>query len=337
MEKRETDQHPQESFFHALFHRLPKWGQRLVEKGSWHSAAVGYLVCLLLLGIALCAAYVEQRIGVPPYISGAPIAFVTIIVAWLWGIGPTVFAIVLGFILLDSFVIPPYGIFTFNNDWEDVLIYGPYILGELIVILIVARRERVQRRALATEREVCTQKKREIRLKNTFFSRASHELKTPLTSIQCQAQLASRRLARLEPTASELQSLRMSLEKINAQTHHLHVLINDLLDVSSLSSGKLPLQLTESNLGNLCREVITDQQAFSGRHIELELPSDPVILQVDSQRLTQVLINLVNNALKYSPKNSPVYVYMNYTSYHVIYTVRNTGHPIPQAHIPQKG
>jgi signal transduction histidine kinase len=351
MEKREIDQRPQQTIFQSLHHHLQEWRQRLVGEGLWHSTAVGYLVCLFLEGIALFASYMEQRVSVQPYIASAPFSLITILVAWLWGIGPAALAIVVGFFLLDVFVIPPYGIFTFNG-WEDTILYGSYILGALIVLLIVAQRERSQQRAFAVEREMYVQEKevayralfrsnqrleefsqqfeRENRRKDLYFSQASHELKTPITAVLMQTQLALRRLTKLQPTESELLSLHIGLSQIEAQTHRLNALINDLLDMSSLRSGRLLLRFTECNLGELCCKVATEQQASSDRRIELELPSDPVILQADCQRLTQVLINLITNAIKYSRGNSPVRVCVSQEFPHAICTVHNTGSPIPQ-------
>jgi signal transduction histidine kinase len=351
MEKREIDQRPQQTISQGLCHHLQEWRQRLVGEDLWHSTAVGYLVCLLLEGIALFASRMGQRIGVQPYIYSAPFSLITVLVAWLWGIGPAVFAIVVGFFLLDVFVIPPHGVFTFNG-WGDIILYGSYILGELIVLLIVAQRERSQQRAFAAEREMYVQEKevahralfqsnqrleefnqqfeKENRRKDLYFSQVSHELRTPVTAVLIETQLALRRLAKLQPTDSELQSLHIRLSQIEAQTHRLNALINDLLDMNSLRSGRLLLRFTECNLGKLCCEVATEQQASSDRRIELELPSDPVILQADCQRLTQVLINLITNAIKYSPENSPVSVCVSQEFPHVICTVHNSDHPIPQ-------
>lgn len=227
--------------------------------------------------------------------------------------------------------------------------YGPWLLGQLVVMLIVVQRERAQQRAIVAEREVHLREKaealaysnqqieqlnrqfeRENQIKDIYFSQASHELKTPLTTIQGQTQLALHRLAKLQETASGLLSLSISLEKIEKQTHHLHTLIDDLLDTSSLSSGRIPLRLAPCHLGNLCRKVVTDQQTLSGRRIELELPLDSVILQADCQRLTQVIINLVTNALKYSPEDSVVRTRMSLEFSHVIIAIHNDDHPIPQ-------
>ena len=232
--------------------------------------------------------------------------------------------------------------------------YGPWLLGQLVVILIVAQRERAQQRALAAEREARLHEKAEanhalaqsyrqleqlnhqlegeIQLKDIFVSRASHELKTPITTIRGQTQLILRRLAKSQSTAPELRSLHPHLEKIDVQTHRLHTLIDDLLDISSLNSGRTSLRLALCNLRSLCHEIVEDQRTLSDRAIELDLPSDPIMLQADCQRLTQVIVNLITNAAKYSPENTVLRVCMTQEPSCVIFTVHNDGPAIPQEH-----
>src|SRR5262249_27528921 len=149
--------------------------------------------------------YLEQMFGVKPYISGGQYSLVVIVVALLWGVRPALFAIILGFLTHYFFVIPLFGLHPFEN-WSDIAMYGPWLLGQFIVILIVAQREKAQRRALAAEREIRLHEKeeanhalaqsyqdleqlnhqleRETQLKDIFVSRTTHELKTPITTIR---------------------------------------------------------------------------------------------------------------------------------------------------------
>ncbi|HEX3642266.1 MAG TPA: HAMP domain-containing sensor histidine kinase, partial [Ktedonobacteraceae bacterium] len=353
MEERATDQHPQEPLL-TLLQRFEEWWQHcVINTPWWRSAAIGYLVSPLLISIALLLTYVEQMFGVQPYISGGQYSLVAIVVALLWGIHPALFAVILGFITHYFFVIPLFGLHPFER-WSDMVMYGPWLLGQLVVILIVAQRERAQQRALAAEHEARLHEKAEanhalaqsyqqleqlnhqlegeIQLKDIFVSRASHELKTPITTIRGQTQLILRRLAKSQSTASELRSLHPHLEKIDAQTHRLHTLIDDLLDMSSLNSGRNSLRLAPCDLGSLCQEIVEDQRTLSDHTIELDLPSDPIMLQADCQRLTQVIVNLITNAAKYSSENTVIHVYMTQDPSYVIFTVHNDGPAIPQEH-----
>jgi len=354
MEERATDHHSEAPLYIAMLQRLKEcWQDSGINTPWWRSVVVGYLVSPLLMGMALLLTYAEGMFEVKPYISGGQYSLVAIVVALLWGVWPALFAVILGFITHYFFVIPLFGLHPFER-WSDMAMYGPWLLGQLVVILIVAQRERAQQRALTAEHEARLHEKAEanhalaqsyqqleqlnhqleseIQLKDIFVSRASHELKTPITTIRGQTQLILRRLTKSQSTAPELRSLHPHLEKIDTQTHRLHALIDDLLDMNSLNSGRSSLRLARCDLGSLCLEIVEDQRTLSDRDIELDLPSDPVLLQADCQRLTQVIVNLITNAAKYSPENTVLHVCLTQEPSHVILTVHNDGPAIPQEH-----
>jgi len=354
MEERQIDQHPQEQPYHRLSQYYREWSQQFVLKFPWwRSPVVGYIICPLFIGTAAIIEFTLQQLGLKVYTASAMFYLANVVIAWLWGVGPALLAIVLGYFVLDIFVIPPSGVFTFNG-WSDVALYLPFILTQLLVALITTQRERAQRRAHTAEQEAQAhsqelaeanhalaqsnqhleqlngQLEEANQLKDYFFSRASHELKTPITSIRGQTQLILRRVARSQQAVPEQLSLPIYLEKIESQTRRLQALIEDLLDMNSLHAGKMPLRLEPCNLGSLCSEVAEDQHALSGRNIELELPAEPVMLQADCQRVSQVISNLVNNAAKYSPENTVILVHMIHDFSYIILTFHNDGPAIPQ-------
>jgi signal transduction histidine kinase len=207
------------------------------------------------------------------------------------------------------------------------------MLAQLVIALLTIQGESRRRHLLQAKKEAeaeAQELERANRFKSLFLSIASHELKTPITSIRAQAQLALRRSARQQQTASERQPWATYMEKIEAETHRLQTLVNDLLDLGSIDSGKMALEFTECDLGKLCQKVVEDQEALSGRHIDLELPVNPVLLQADHERLTQVLVNLVSNAVKYSPENQPIKVTVVESQTHAVVQVHNGGSVIPQ-------
>ncbi len=140
-----------------------------------------------------------------------------------------------------------------------------------------------------------------------------------------QTQMALRRLNRSGETPENWSVLRQYLGIVEAHALNLRMLIEDLFDLSSVRTGQFPLRLTQCDLGSLCRDVIKDQQACSDRSIELDLPSEPLLLQADEKRLVQVLVNLVNNAVKYSPENTTIRVRVRPEHAHLILEVHNEG------------
>jgi len=304
-----------------------------VQLSWWHSHFIGYPASILLVGLAVVLSYMLKTFASVPYFLGQPFVFVTAVIALLWGTSTVLFAIVLEYIAIDIFIVSPFHVFIIEG-WDDMITFGPFILVQLVIAFLTIQSESRRRHLLKAKQEVEAEAReldRANRFKSLFLSLASHELKTPITAIRAQAQLALRRSARLQ-TAPERPSLSMHLEKIEAETHRLHTLVNDLLDLGSIDSGKLSLQFAECDLGSLCRKVVEDQQALSGRSIDLEIPSDPILLQADGRRLTQVIINLVTNAVKYSPENMLIQVCARENQTYATLQVHNDGSIIPQEH-----
>lgn len=283
----------------------------------WRHPLVGYLLIAPLVGLGLLVPYLERSIVLANNFLGATLLLAVLVLALLWGAGPALCGFVLGLIALDYFYVPPLGYFNLMT-WEGFLQLLPYTICGLVIAVITAQRENARQKALVAEQEAhlqtfeLAQVNQELeqadQLKDQFLSMASHELKTPLTTIRGQAQITLRRLARQKELSPDLTSARAALEKIDEQTGRLNTLVNDLLDLSSIRAGKIPLRLRPCDLREVCREGIEEQRLLTDRPIELVVPADPVLLQADSDRLNQVLVNLVGNALKYSPEDSPVQV-----------------------------
>ncbi len=191
------------------------------------------------------------------------------------------------------------------------------VLSGTASALISTRRE-VVRRALPAGQEVqmytdeLERLKRELesanQMKDKFLSIASHELRTPITVIRAHAQMIERNIAKRPDVSSNLSTLITSLKIIDEQTHRLSVLVDNLLDPNSNRDGKMQLRRELRDLAALCREVVEEQRLLSSRLIELDLPPEPVILCLDHQRMSQVVTNIISNALKYSPADLPVRV-----------------------------
>jgi signal transduction histidine kinase len=144
-----------------------------------------------------------------------------------------------------------------------------------------------------------------IRARDEFLSIASHELRTPLTGIKGYAQILLRAQVRGQLDEDRLQR---SLTTIDDAADRLTALVDDLLDVSRIRTGHLPLRMATVDLVATLREV-TDRYRdhLDDQHgVILELPDHEVAAMIDVDRLEQVVTNLLSNAVKYSPAGGEV-------------------------------
>ncbi|GAC1565067.1 MAG: hypothetical protein NVS2B2_34440 [Ktedonobacteraceae bacterium] len=163
--------------------------------------------------------------------------------------------------------------------------------------------------------------------KDAFISMASHELKTPVTSLKGFTNILHRRFRKQE----DEQAL-VFLEKIDRQVNKLTKLINDLLDVSKIQTGKLTYQEEHVELVALVQEIIENVQGTTQTHtLHLEGASEVQVL-CDKDRLGQVLINLLTNAIKYSPHAEHVVVRVAQDPEHAMVSVQDFGIGISPAH-----
>ncbi|MFL5343611.1 MAG: ATP-binding protein [Hyalangium sp.] len=138
-----------------------------------------------------------------------------------------------------------------------------------------------------------------VRARDEFLSLASHELKTPLTSLMLQTQLLQRRLERGEPLPPA--AARKLLDQTARQTQRLARLVNDMLDISRISAGKLSLERETFDLVALASEVVVKLgPQLSEAHCQVSIRAEgPVVGVWDQYRLEQVLTNLLTNAARY--------------------------------------
>jgi PAS domain S-box-containing protein len=145
-----------------------------------------------------------------------------------------------------------------------------------------------------------------LNLRDEFLSIASHELKTPIAALTGQAELVQRRLERniqLEP-----QQIQRALATILRQSGRLTQLVTQLLDVSRFEAGKLAIDPQPGDLALLVEQVVDRARMMTQRH-QITLDAPPHIAAVvDELRLEQVLTNLVDNAIKYSPAGGAIKV-----------------------------
>ncbi len=145
-----------------------------------------------------------------------------------------------------------------------------------------------------------------IKARDEFLSVAAHELRTPITTLRASAQLTTRQLAKGERADGE--RLRQRLQIIDQQSARLTRLVAHLLDLSRIEAGKLALEREGVDVARLVRELVETVRTRGTRHRLVVQAPPSARAWVDPVRLEQVVINLIDNAVKYSPEDTSVEV-----------------------------
>jgi PAS domain S-box-containing protein len=169
-----------------------------------------------------------------------------------------------------------------------------------------------------------TEQRRLDQQKDDFISIASHELRTPVTSLKMSAQLLARRFR----TSGDTRSAE-NLERMDRQLNRLTKLIGDMLDQTRIERGKLQLEPEPCEYSALVTEVIEDVQSTAPRHVIVWEGMPAITVTADRQRIGQVLTNLLTNAVKYSPEADKVVVTAAIEGDELVTRVRDFGIGIP--------
>ncbi len=161
------------------------------------------------------------------------------------------------------------------------------------------------------------------RQRSDFLSVAAHELRTPLTPLAIYLKIIERKLQAGQPLDPALAS------KATRQVTRLAKLVEELLDVSGLESRRAPINLERFDLSELAAEVVADFRAAADHEIVYERPAVPGMVDGDRQRLEQVLVNLLQNAIKYSQPDRQVLVRVAVEGAQVQTSVTDHGIGIP--------
>lgn len=208
-----------------------------------------------------------------------------------------------------------------DHVWALPLLVAPAIIAQRAVRYGVALQEqtRLAEEALAAAKAA-------LAVRDEFLSLASHELRTPLTALKSYIELARRRLERGTATQEAVQLMAWA----DTQTERLEGLVHALLDVSRIAEGRFVIEREPVALGPLVQRVVDlERAAEPGRVIDLSLPETRPVIMADPGRLEQVLVNLLENARKYSPREKPIRVCVSPGEDTVAVAVRDEGVGIP--------
>jgi signal transduction histidine kinase len=201
----------------------------------------------------------------------------------------------------------------------------------VLVLRDISERKRVEaerEEALAREHSARARAEEALRLRDDFVSIAAHELKTPVTALRLAAETVPRLVSGYPPVDNP--QARRALQVIDQQSVKLANLVVQLLDLSRLRAGRLTVSPTRLNLADVVRSTMDQAQSRTNRHtFVLSAPTETVAL-VDAVRFEEVMTNLLDNAIKYSPDGGQIDVALcSPAPGRIALTVRDRGIGIP--------
>ena len=174
-------------------------------------------------------------------------------------------------------------------------------------------------RMLGTTIDVTESKRDEIR-KNDFIAMASHELKTPLTSLKAYLQLLETKL-----NGATDPFIKTAVVKSGNQVNKMTALIHSFLDISKLEPGKLQLKIQNFDINKLIGESVTESRTLSSTHHLMFKHAGQIHVDADREKTGQVISNFISNAIKYSPKGTEICLHSEVADGQVQVSVKDEG------------
>lgn len=216
-------------------------------------------------------------------------------------------------------------------------IVAAFGLLALVVAWLVAKWRLVRRAnillearvaARTTELQLALSNERELGdLKSNFVSMVSHEFRTPLGVIGSSAQILDRYFTRLSE-----EDRREHLDNVTSGVHRMARMLEDVLVLSRVDSGRMDFRPESLELGELCRRVVDEMRSLHGGSVVLSIaPDAEQCSHADENLLRHILTNLLINAHKYSPPGAPVQLTVAREKFDAVFTIRDEGIGIPQS------
>ncbi|MDI7252350.1 MAG: ATP-binding protein, partial [Actinomycetota bacterium] len=207
---------------------------------------------------------------------------------------------------------------TFGERGASLVENAARILGE--VLSTPLRVEGLQSRIRLLE-DMCRRQEEKLRTKTDLINLASHEIRHPLTLIMGFSEVLRDYRDRLDGAES-----REIIEKLGKAADRLRRSVVNMMEISSLESGKLPVDLEEVNVGQLLEGLVEELQARNSDHVlEVDIAEEARSVLADRDKLEIVLFNLMDNAVKYSPSGTRVEVFARKEGREVLLGVRDQG------------
>lgn len=237
-----------------------------------------------------------------------------VIVAIRWGQGPAIATSILSVILFDFFLVPPYLTLSVEHVQYVFTFAGLLIVGLVISTLASKTREHLIRRQ--TEK-----------LQAALLSSISHDLKTPLASITGALTSLLSNNPNLDDTARK-----GLLETAHEESERLNRLVGNLLDMTKMEAGALRISRKLCELRDVLGSSIEQlKEEIGPRKIRMDIPGDYPEVRIDFSFMMKVFMNLIDNALKYSPKDAPIDIKAVFGRDKIKIEIKDRGCGIPES------
>ncbi|HEV2295155.1 MAG TPA: ATP-binding protein [Tepidisphaeraceae bacterium] len=276
-----------------------RWGTGSTEPGNrWARPARRILAYAAAVALVALAAIITLLLWEPFFSRNRLAMFyaAVVVAAWFWGIGPGLLASAAAVFLIDYFFTP-----SFATGFSQHLMQ---LLAFAFISVLVSWLDRRQRLALHEAQQAQAAAEEASRAKDRFLAVLSHELRTPLTPALAATEAMERSGVVPPNLDSDLQMIKRNIQLEAA-------LIDDLLDLTRITHGKLQLSPHAVEVHQIIRHVLGDCQSeiFSKRlQVVLELQAEASQVTADPARLQQVCWNLIRNAIKFTPHGGTITV-----------------------------
>jgi two-component system, OmpR family, phosphate regulon sensor histidine kinase PhoR len=169
-------------------------------------------------------------------------------------------------------------------------------------------------------------------IRRDFISNISHELRTPLASLKALTETLQEGALDDPPAAHRF------LQRMETEVDSLSLMVSELLELSRIESGRVPLQLTPSRPLEIISDAVDRlrlQAERAGLEMQIECPNDLPAVLADPNRLEQVLVNLLHNAIKFTPSGGEILISANPLDGQIVFSVKDTGVGIPSIDLPR--
>ena len=276
-----------------------------------------YAVLVPLLIVVLC---LPLRDNFTPSIVAFILLLSLSFLAMVGSIKPVLLAAIVSALSWDFFYLQPHHHLIIDNV-PDIIRFSTFFAVALINVVFTNRIRTAEK--LLMEKE---EKANALRLYDTIFSSLSHELRTPVTTIAG----CTESLMKYETTMS-LEDKQMLMNEISKASNRLSSQINNLLDMSRLQSGTIKPRKSWCDVGELIQDLVEGLKQDAMYHkMVVQVDADMPLVMIDYGLIEHSLLNLVNNALQYTPVGSTIKLAASFQKGHLFLTVEDDGPGIPE-------